>query len=70
MDCQCTKCGRILKPAPAHWDGEPTYVGFFPCPCERPIQTDYGTFYPGDEEHTQLLQSGRYGINDVLKATT
>lgn len=41
-------------------------VGGFPCACDRPIQTDYGTMYPGDEEHDRLLKSGNYSINDVL----
>lgn len=28
----CSVCKRLLEPAPARWDGEPTYVGFLPCP--------------------------------------
>ena len=28
----CDKCGDELKPAPAMWAGERTYVGYFPCP--------------------------------------
>ncbi len=28
---KCDVCGRYLKPAPAHSDGEPTFVGLLPC---------------------------------------
>jgi len=31
---KCKKCGRILRPAPAKFDGESTYVGYLPCPCQ------------------------------------
>jgi hypothetical protein len=66
MTPQFCECGRELKPARAFWDGEPTYVGFVPCPCDRPMQTDHGTIYPGDPEHTARMNSGRYSINDLL----
>jgi hypothetical protein len=28
----CKTCGRELFPCPAKWDGEPTFVGYSPCP--------------------------------------
>ena len=31
----CPVCGRKLKLAPARYDGEPTFVGYLPCKCER-----------------------------------
>ncbi len=52
---QYCKCGRELIPAPARFDGEFTYVGYFPCRCDEPIMTDYGTVYPGMPEHERLL---------------
>jgi hypothetical protein len=51
----CKLCGREMRPAPARWDGEPTYVGHFPCACNRPIMTDCGVVYPGEEDHDSLL---------------
>jgi hypothetical protein len=63
----CVKCDREMKPAITKTVGtELRAVGWFPCACDRPIQTDYGTVYPGDEEHDRLLLSGDYSINDVL----
>lgn len=50
------KCGRELTPAPARWDGELTYVGYYPCRCDDPIMTDYGTVYPGTPEHNAFLK--------------
>ena len=65
MTAICNLCGKELRPARAFWDGEPTYVGYFPCACNRPIMTDCGVVYPGEEEHDSLLESGRYSINDL-----
>jgi hypothetical protein len=31
----CKDCGRKLTPCPARFDGEPTYVGFYPCQCNE-----------------------------------
>ena len=62
----CKKCNKELTPARAFWDGEPTYVGFIPCPCDKRISTDYGIVYPGTEEHKMIVQNGRYSINDIL----
>lgn len=67
----CEHCGREMKPAQAWgdvtvWDNEPRYVGWIPCPCRHPIQTDYGTVYPGSDEHEMLMTTGRYSINDLL----
>jgi hypothetical protein len=64
---KCTTCGRDMHPAVTKCIGtELRTIGYFLCACNRPIQTDYGTMYPGDEEHDRLLQSGNYSINDVL----
>ena len=27
---RCELCGRALTPCPARWDGEDTFVGFYP----------------------------------------
>lgn len=62
----CENCGREMRPAPARWDGEPTFVGFHPCACDRPIMTDYGTIYPGSPEHQEMLESGRYCVGSLL----
>lgn len=32
---KCEICGAELKPAPAKFDGEFTYVGYLPCNCTR-----------------------------------
>lgn len=32
---QCDFCKKPLVPADARWDGEPTTVGFWPCPCSK-----------------------------------
>lgn len=60
-----------MKPAPAklRFDGEQTYCGFLPCGCDRRIMTDYGVVYPGTEEHSALILSGRYSTNDILSPT-
>lgn len=63
---KCQHCGAELTPARAFWEGEPTYVGFIPCPCQNPIMTDFGVVYPGSEDHNLLLKSKRYSINDIL----
>lgn len=61
------ECGSNMQPAVTKYVGPVLkYMGYFPCACDRPIQTDCGTMYPGDEEHDRLLQSGNYSINDVL----
>jgi ribosomal protein L37AE/L43A len=31
----CQYCHRPRIPAAARWDGEPTAVGFWPCPCTK-----------------------------------
>ena len=31
MKAYCFECGKELEPAPAHFDGEPTHVGYLPC---------------------------------------
>ncbi len=28
----CSVCGKPLQSAPAKFDGDPTYVGYLPCP--------------------------------------
>lgn len=63
----CKLCGREMQPAPARWDGEPTYVGYMPCACDKPISTEYGIVYPGSPEHDVLLESGRCSVNDLLE---
>ena len=35
---KCPHCGTELKPAPAKWDGESTYVGHLPCDCDKSKQ--------------------------------
>lgn len=62
--CEC--CGRILKPAEAFADGEPTTVGLIPCACNKPLMTDSGVVFPGTEKHQKLIETGRYSINDIL----
>lgn len=62
----CEHCGAELTPARAFREGEPTYVGFIPCPCKKPIMTDNGIVHPGSEEHNSLLKNKRYSINDIL----
>jgi hypothetical protein len=52
----CPICGRELRPAPARHDGEPTYVGFFPCPCTESYTTEFGIIQPGTPEHEDLLK--------------
>lgn len=38
---RCPECGRPLQPAPAHWDGEATTVGYLPCPrCQPAISKE------------------------------
>uniref|UniRef100_A0A6M3KV73 Uncharacterized protein n=1 Tax=viral metagenome TaxID=1070528 RepID=A0A6M3KV73_9ZZZZ len=32
MKAYCGICDNELKPAPANFDGEPTFVGYLPCP--------------------------------------
>jgi len=51
----CKICGRVLIPAPARFDGVPTFVGFYPCMCSEPFRTLNGTFYPGTKEHDEFL---------------
>ena len=55
----CDKCGREMIPAPAMWDGEPTYVGYYPCRCDELIMTECGVVYPGSPEHTEIIDRGR-----------
>lgn len=63
----CEHCGVELKPAPARWDGEATFVGFIPCACQRPIMTkEIGVVYPGEEDHKIVFESKNYSINDIL----
>jgi len=35
----CKQCGEEMFPAPARWDGEPTFVGYLPCKnkCKDPF---------------------------------
>lgn len=63
----CDKCGKPLTPAPGKLraDGEQTYVGFYPCACDKQIMTDFGIVDPGTEEHRIILESGNYSINDL-----
>ena len=63
---KCEHCQKVLQPARAFWDGEPTYVGFIPCPCNRRIMTDNGVVYPGTEEHEIIVKNGSYKISDLL----
>lgn len=67
MKGYCEYCGTELTPARAWSDGEPTYVGFIPCPCKNPIMTDCGVVYPGSPEHDNLLKTKKYSINDILE---
>lgn len=64
----CPHCNRPLLPArqKLRADGEQTYCGYIPCACNRPIMTNCGVVYPGDEHHIQLVESGRYDVNDLL----
>jgi hypothetical protein len=52
----CKLCGRELKPAPAKWNGEPTYVGYYPCPCNESYMTETGIIKPHTPEHEMLLK--------------
>lgn len=36
----CKVCGKQLIPAPARFDGEATYVGYFPHDCQRAPQVN------------------------------
>lgn len=39
----CAYCYERLAPAPAWFDGEPTYVGYLPCKCRaKDLLDDYG----------------------------
>jgi hypothetical protein len=31
----CVGCGKPLIPCPARFDGEDTFVGYFPCTCNK-----------------------------------
>ena len=35
MKKRCSECGLELTPAPARFDGEPTFVGYYPCQCDE-----------------------------------
>ena len=48
------------------WGSQPRYVGLIPCPCKHPIMTDHSVVYPGSEDHLQIMNSGRYNINDLF----
>lgn len=37
----CKVCGKELIPADARWDGEPTTVGFNPCPDHPGADVEY-----------------------------
>lgn len=64
-ESHCELCGHKLTQAQAFADGEPTYVGYIPCACNRPIFTDGGILEPGTDEHEQLYIQKRYSINDL-----
>lgn len=41
---------------------------FYPCACNRPVQTDIGVAYPGSEEHELILANGSWNLNDLMTA--
>jgi hypothetical protein len=38
---RCELCGSRQDPCPALWDGEPTFVGYYRCPCEDARREDH-----------------------------
>jgi hypothetical protein len=64
----CDKCGRPMNPAPSKLraDGEQTYCGYLPCPCDKRIMTDFGVVYPNTEEHSMILEIGKWNYNDLM----
>lgn len=59
----CELCGRTLKAI--YPDKGATY--YYPCACNRPIQTEEGVAYPGSEQHELILAGGQWNINDLLR---
>lgn len=61
---RCENCGREMEPAAAKLraDGEQTYCGFLPCPCDKVIFTECGAVYPGTEEHESIVASKQFII--------
>ena len=58
----CEMCGREMRPAPARFDGEDTFVGFFPCVCSRTAWLncgcrEYGSTYEEHLEHCAKVQT-------------
>jgi hypothetical protein len=64
----CKKCGREIRPANAKLraDGEQSYCGFLPCPCDKRIITDSGVVYPNTEEHNLIIEGGQWDYNDLM----
>ena len=63
-DKPCENCGRMLKAI----NPEKGANYFYPCACNRPVQTDTGVAYPGSEEHELILASGSWNLNYLLTA--
>lgn len=61
-DIPCESCGRMLKAV----NPEKGANYYYPCPCNRPVQTGMGVAYPGSKEHEAILASGKWNINDLL----
>lgn len=53
----CSDCGKELKPAPAWFDGDPTFVGYYPCNCRQ--EAKERTQYLGSEENPNERPTAR-----------
>lgn len=69
----CKYCGGELKPAPANFDGEPTYVGYLPCNCQSTPHFhhwDSGAFYSHSHKGGIIPHGhhgSRYGFGDTAE---
>ena len=69
----CEYCGSELKPAPARFDGEPTFVGYLPCNCKEESSPhfhhwDSGAFYSHSHKGGKIPHGhhgSRYGFGDT-----
>lgn len=71
----CKHCGRELKPAPANFDGIPTFVGYLPCNCREESSPHYhhwdsGAYYHHSHKGGKIPHGhhgSRYGFGDFAE---
>lgn len=63
-DKPCENCGRMLKAV----NPQKGAAYFYPCACNRPVQTGMGVTYPGSQEHDLILAGGAWNLNNLMTA--